>query len=84
MPRGPIPFALPFGGLTVVTVLERSTRFGYRIVSPGLFTRMTYAFIGVPGGTCVSLESSSVRPGFPEHVASALDTLATTLAIPGS
>jgi len=86
MHRGPIPFAPPFGGLTVVTVLERPTRFGYRIVSPGLLTRMTYEFTSVTAGTRVSLESRSAAyrlhffaRNFPEHVAPALDKLAATL-----
>ena len=86
MRRGPIPWALPFGGLTVVTVRERSTRFAYRVLSPGLLTRMTYDFAATPAGTRVSLESRSAAyrlaffaRNFPGHVASALDTLAATL-----
>jgi hypothetical protein len=87
MHRGPRPFAPPFGGFTVVTLLERSKRFGYRIVSPGLFTRMTYDFASMPGGTRISLESRDptyrlefVARSFPEHVIPALDALAATLA----
>jgi hypothetical protein len=86
MQRGPIPFAPPFGGLTVVTVLERPTRFAYRVLSPGLLTRMTYGFAATPAGTHVSLESRSAAyrlaffaRNFPGHVASALDTLAVAL-----
>ena len=86
MRRGPIPFAPPFGGLTVVTVLERSTRFTYRIVSPGLFTLMIYSLVSAPGGTRVSLESRSAAyrlaffaRNFPENVAPAFDTLAAAL-----
>jgi uncharacterized protein YndB with AHSA1/START domain len=87
MQRGPIPFAPPFGGLTVVTVHERPMRFGYRIVSPGLLTRMTYKFTSVSAGTRVSLESRSAAyrvrffaRNFPEHIAPALDKLAAILA----
>jgi hypothetical protein len=79
MPHSPLPLGLPIGGLTVVTVFERPTRFAYRIVSPGLLSRMTYDFLGVPGGTRVSLEVPSAQPVFPDHVAPAFDALAATL-----
>lgn len=86
MRRGPIPFAPPFGGFTVVTVLQRSKRFAYRILSPALLTRMTYHFASTSGGTRVSLESRSAAyrlaffaQGFSDHVAPAFDTLAATL-----
>ena len=79
-----LPFGLPIGGITVVTAFERPTRFAYRVVSPGLFSSMTYKFIGVPGGTRVSLEVPSVYSDFPEHVAPAFDRLAATVGSAGS
>jgi len=91
MQRGPLPFAPPFGGLTVVTMRERPTRFAYRILAPGLLTRMSYAFAETPAGTRVSLDSRSAAyrlaffaRGFPGHVAPALDALAANLASGGS
>jgi uncharacterized protein YndB with AHSA1/START domain len=86
MRRGRTPFVPPFGGLTFVTLLERSKRFGYRILSPGLLTRMTYEFASTPGGTQISLESRDpsyrlefFARSFPEHVIPALDALAAAL-----
>ena len=38
MPHSPLPFGMPIGGITIVTALERPTRFSYRIVSIGLCT----------------------------------------------
>ena len=91
MQRGPLPFAPPFGGLTVVTVRERPARFAYRILAPGLLTCMSYAFAESPAGTRISLESRSAAyrlaffaREFPGHIAPALDALAATLTSEGS
>ena len=88
MRRGPVPFAPPFAGLTIVTFRRRATRFAYRILAPGLLTRMTYDFSPTAGGTHVALESRSAAyrlaffaRRFPAHVTPALDTLAETLAM---
>jgi len=88
MRRGPIPFAPPVAGLTIVTFRRRATRFAYRILAPGLLTRMTYDFAPTAGGTRVALESRSAAyrlaffsRNFPAHVTPALDTLAETLTM---
>jgi len=75
----PLPFGIPLAGITIVTAFERPTRFSYRILSPGLFSRMNYAFLTVEGGTRISLEVPSVLSAFPEHVAPVFDGLATRL-----
>jgi uncharacterized protein YndB with AHSA1/START domain len=80
MPRSPLPFGMPIGGITIVTMFERPARFSYRIVTLGLFSRMTYSFLVVQGGTRVSLEVPSVLPAFPDHTIPALDRLAETLS----
>jgi uncharacterized protein YndB with AHSA1/START domain len=81
MPHSPLPFGIPIGGITIVTALERPTRFSYRIVSIGLFSQMNYTFIGVQGGTRIVLEVPSVLPAFPEHTIPAFDRLAATLTV---
>jgi hypothetical protein len=80
MPQSPLPFGVPIGGITIVTILERPTRFSYRIVTLGLFSQMNYSFLGVQGGTRISLEVPSVLPAFPDHTIPALDGLAATLS----
>ena len=80
MPQSPLPLGMPIGGITIVTVFERPTRFSYRIVTLGLFSRMNYSFLVVPGGTRVSLWVPSVLPAFPDHTIPALDMLAVTLS----
>ena len=79
MARSPLPFGLPLAGITVLTAFERPARFSYRISSPGLFSRMNYAFLAVQGGTLISLEVPSALSAFPDHVAPVFDGLATTL-----
>ena len=79
MARSPLPFGVPLAGITIVTAFERPARFSYRIFSPGLFSRMNYAFLPVQGGTRISLEVPSVLSAFPEHVAPVFDGLAITL-----
>jgi Polyketide cyclase / dehydrase and lipid transport len=82
MPGSPLTFGLPIAGITVVTAFERPARFSYRIFSPGLFTRMSYGFVGVQGGSRVSLEASPVLSAFAEHTVPALDRLLATLTGP--
>ena len=84
MPRSPLPFGMPLGGITLVTIFERPTHFSYRVATLGLFSRMNYSFFAVQGGTRISLEVPSVLPAFPDHTIPALDRLAATLSRPVS
>jgi uncharacterized protein YndB with AHSA1/START domain len=87
MQLGSTPLAPRVGGLTVVTALQRPKQFAYRLLSPGLYTRMRYELAASEDGTRVLLE---VRPGtdrlaefaqnFPGPTRLAFESLATVLA----
>jgi len=80
MPVPPIPIGIPIAGVTLVRDCVRPHRFRYRIVTIGLFSRMTYRFARIEGGTRVALEVAAAAGPFAEVVVPVFDRLAATLA----